>query len=113
MKKKTENHNNGKSSVKDTKMVVPLMYLSNFWRSLEMPLINCKVHLELNWIEDCILSSAGNSTTFEITDTKLHTPIVTLSTKDSINLRKQLSEGFKRSVYWNNYQTKPAIVIEK
>ena len=45
---KTANHNNGKSSVKDTKIVVPLKYLSNFWRSLGMPLINCKVHLELN-----------------------------------------------------------------
>ena len=94
-------------------MGVPLKYLSKFWRSLEMPLVNCKVHLELNWIEDFILSSAGNSARFEITDAKLHTPIVTLSTKDSINLAKQLSEGFKRSVYWNNYQTKPAIVIEK
>ena len=63
-----------------------------------MPLINCKVHLELNWTEDCILSSAGNSTKSEITDTKLHVPIVTLSTKDSENLTKQLSEGFKRSI---------------
>ena len=78
-----------------------------------MPLINCKVHLELNWIEDCILSSAGDSAKFEITDAKLHVPIVTLSTKDSVNLTKQLSEGFKRSVYWNSYQTKPAKVIEK
>ena len=110
---KTANHNNGNSFVKDTKIVVPLKYLSNFWRSLEMPLINCKVHLELNWIEDCILSSAGNSAKFEITDAKLHVPIVTLSTKDSVNLTKQLTEGFKRSVYWNSYQTKPAMVIEK
>ena len=78
-----------------------------------MPLINCKVHLELNWIEDCILSSAGNSTKFEITDAKLHVPIVTLSTKDSVNLTKQLSEGFKRSAYWINYQANPAKVIEK
>ena len=46
------------SSVKDAKLVVPLTYLSNFWRSLEMPLINCKVYFELNWMEDCILSSA-------------------------------------------------------
>ena len=51
--------NNRDSSVKDTKIVVPLKYLGNFWRLLEMPLINCKVYLELNWIEDCILSSAG------------------------------------------------------
>ena len=78
-----------------------------------MPLINCKVYLELNWIEDCILSSAGNSAKFAITDTKLHVPIVTLSTKDSANLAKQLNEGFKRSVYWNSYETKPAKVIEQ
>ena len=78
-----------------------------------MLFINCNVHLELNWIEFCILSSAGNSAKFEITDAKLHVPIVTLSTKDSVNLTKQLSEGFKRSVYWNSYQTKPKKVIEK
>ena len=50
---------------------------------------------------------------FEITDAKLHVPIVTLSTKDSVNLAKQLSEGFKRSVYWNSYETRPAKVIEQ
>ena len=101
------------SSVKDVKIVVPLKYLSNFWRSLEMPLINCKVYLELNWIEDCILSSAGDTAKFAITDAKLHVPIVTLSTKDSVNLTKQLNEGFKRSVYCNSYETKPAKLIEK
>ena len=78
-----------------------------------MSLINCKVFLELNWIEDCISSSAGNSAKFEITDAKLHVPIVTLSTKDSANLTKQLNEGFKRPVYWNSYETKPAKVIEQ
>ena len=56
---------------------------------------------------------AGNSAKFEITDAKLHVPVVTLSAKDSVNLTKQLSEGFKRSVYWNNYQIKPSKVIEK
>ena len=78
-----------------------------------MPLINCKVYLELNWIEDCILSSAGDSAKFAITDAKLHVPIVTLSTKDSTNLTEQLNKGFKRSVYWNSYETKPAKVIEQ
>ena len=78
-----------------------------------MTLINCKVHLELNWIEDCSLPSAGNSAKFEITDAKLHVPIVTLSIKDSVNLAKQSSEGFKKSIYWNSYQTKPVKVIEK
>ena len=91
------------SSVKDITTVVPLMYLSNFWRSLEMPLINCKVHLEINWIENCILSSAGNSAKFEIIDAKIHVPIVTLSTKDYVILKDQLGEGSKRSVYWNSY----------
>ena len=79
-----------------------------------MPLINCKVYLELNWIEDCILSSAAGTAKFA-TDTKLHVPIVTLSTKDlaSANLAKQLNERFKRSVYWNSYETKPEKVIEQ
>ena len=46
-------------------------------------------------------------------DAKLQVPILTLSTKFSVNLTKQLSEGFQRSVSWNSYQTKPAMVIEK
>ena len=104
---------NTNSSVKEAKIVVPLKYLSNFWRSLEMPLINCKIYLELNWIEDCILSSAGDTAKFAITDTKLHVPIVSLSTKESANLANQLNEGFKRFVYWNSYETKPAKVIDK
>ena len=105
--------NNTNSSVKNAKIVVPLKYLSNFWRSLEMPLINCKDFLELNWIEDCILSSAENPSKFEITDAKLHVPLVILSTKDSAYLTKQLNEGFKRSLYWNSYEAKPAEVIEQ
>ena len=56
-------------------------YSSNLVRSLEMPLIKCKVYLELNWIEDCILSSAWNYAKFEIADAKLHVPIVILPTK--------------------------------
>ena len=112
---KTANHNNGKSFVEDTKIVVPLNYLSNFWRSLEIKFkfIRSKFDLELNWIEDCILSSARNCAKCEIADAKLHVLIVTLSSKDSANLARQLNEGFKRSVYWNSYETKPAKVIEK
>ena len=52
---KTANTSDGNSFAKNTKIFVPLKYLSNFWRSLEMPLINWKVHLKLNWIEYCIL----------------------------------------------------------
>ena len=80
--KTTNAVDNTNSSVKKHKN----KYLSNFWRSLEMPLINCKVHLQLNWIEDCILSSDGDSVKFKIADAKLHVPIMTLSTKDNVNL---------------------------
>ena len=59
------------------------------------------------------MSSVGDFSKFEITDAKLHVHIVTSSTKNSVNLTKQLSKGFKRSVYCDNYQTKPAIVIEE
>ena len=72
-----------------------------------------QIHLELNWIEDYILSSAGESVKSNTTDAKLLVPIVTLSTKYNVNLTKQLSNEFKRSIYWNNYQTIPAEVIEK
>ena len=72
-----------------------------------MPSINCRVHLELNWIEEYILSSARDFAKFKKIDTKLHVPIVTLSTKDNVNLTKQLSNGFEKSVYWNKYQTIP------
>ena len=41
------------------KIAVPLKYLSNFWRSIEMPLINCKVELSWKWIENCVLTSAA------------------------------------------------------
>ena len=78
-----------------------------------MPLINCRFYPKLNWIEDCTLSNARDSAKFAITDAKLHVPIVTLSTKDDAILTKQLNERFKRSVYWNSYETKSAKVIEK
>ena len=87
------------------KIVVPLKYLSNFWRSLEMPLINCKVELSLKWTENCMFTTAANANKviFKITDAKLYVPIVTLSTEDNAKLSKLLSEGFKRPVYWKEY----------
>ena len=89
------------------KIAVPLKYLSNFWRSLEMPLINCKVELSLTWNKNCILSSVANDSTFAITDTKLYVPVVTLKTEDNAKLSKLLSEGFKRPIYWNEYKVIP------
>ena len=90
-------------SLKNTKIVIPLKYLSNFFRSVEMLLINFKIHLELNWNNNYVMYGAGtyagddnvNNTeaTFKITSAKLYVPIVTLSTKDNVNLTKQLNEG--------------------
>ena len=98
-----------RDQINDVKIVVPLKYISIFFRSLEMPLINCKIHLELSWNKNCVLSSVdaantANATSFKITKTQLYVTIVTLSTKDTTNLTKQLNEGFKRSVQWNEYK---------
>ena len=96
----TDGANRKKEGVK---IAIPLKYLSNFWRSLEMPLINCKVELSLKWYERCLLTVA-NTATFKITDAKLYVPIVTLSAEDNAKLSKLLGEGFKRSIYWNKYK---------
>ena len=99
------------NNVNNVKLVVPLKYVSNCFRSLEMPLLNCKIDLELTWYKDCMISSvnaaAGQIVSFMITNTKLYVPVVTLSTKDNTNLTKQLNEGFKRTIYWNQYVSKP------
>ena len=76
-------------------------------------MINCKIHLELNWTKTCVTSVKGDDqyvpeitgTTFKITNTKLYVPIVFLSTKDNVKLTKQLNEGFERPVYWNEYKS--------
>ena len=70
-----------------------------------MPLINCKIHLELNWSKECVMSAIAD-TTFKITNTRLYVPIVTFSSKDNVKLVKLFEEEFKRPVYWNEYQTK-------
>ena len=103
-------------SLKNAKIVAPLKYSSNFFRSLEMPLINCKIHLELNWNNNCVMYGAdtyaggdnnnNRETPFQITSTKLYVPVVTFSTEDNENVIKQLNEEFKISVYWNEYKSK-------
>ena len=69
-----------------------------------MLLISCKVKLTLKWYENCILSSAETAATFAITDSKLLVQVVTLKIEDNANLSELLSDGFKRSVYWNKYK---------
>ena len=104
--------NNG--TKKGVQIAVPLKYLSNFWRSWEMALINSKAKLSLKWIENCVLTAAANvsNATFEITDAKLYVPVVTLSAEDNVKLVKQLNEGFKRPVYWNKYKVIDNKVVE-
>ena len=73
--------NNG--NTKDVEIIVPLKYLSIFWRTLEMPLINCEVNLILTWSKDCAITNSTGEGKFAITETKLYIPVVTLSIKDN------------------------------
>ena len=80
----------GNNGTKDVEIMVQLKYLSNFWRTLEMPLINCEVNLILTWSSTCVIIATGvqnQNATFSITDTNLYVPAVTLSTqgKSSFN----------------------------
>ena len=90
----------------NVKVVVPLKYLSNFFRSLEMPFINCKIKLNLTWKKECVLSTGGGEAVFIINDTKLHVPVVPLSREDNKDFTEQRDKGFQRSIYWNEYKTK-------
>ena len=90
----------------NVKIVVPLKYLSNFFRSLEMPLINCKIKLNLTWKKECVLSTDAGDAVFIINDTKLYVPVVTLSKEDNKDFIEQQNKRFQRSIYWNEYKTK-------
>ena len=90
----------------NVKVVVPLKYLSNFFRSLEIHLINCKIKLNLTWKKECVLSTGDDEAVFIINDTKLYVPVVTLSKEDNKDFIEPQNKGFQRSVYWNEYKTK-------
>ena len=78
---------------KDVEIMVLLKYLSNFWRNLEMPLINCEVNLILTWSSTCVITESNGAGTFAITDTKLDVPVVILSTQEITNFLQQLKSG--------------------
>ena len=94
---------------KDVEIMVPLKYLSNFWRTIEMPLINCEVNLILTWSSTCVITNSTGAGTFEITNTKLYVPVVTLSTQDNSKLLQQLKPRFKKVINWNKYLSKPEL----
>ena len=111
----------------DVKAVAPLKYLSNFWRSLNISLINCKIELILTWFKNCVLISKASrevnygadpvvrkidnpqNAIFEITDTRLYVLVVTLSKENNIKLLKQLKSVFKRTIKWNKYRSQMTI----
>ena len=97
---------------KNLEIDVPLKHVSNFWRSLDMPLTNCAVFLTLTWSKNYVLTNittqaaqgnnptigAPTNVTFQIAHTKLCVPVVTLSTKNDKKLLKQLRIGFKGTI---------------
>ena len=92
-----------------------LKYLSNFWRTLEILLINCEIELILTWSRDCVIiyTNVDNQVpTFTITETNLYVPVVTLSTQDNAKLLPQLKSGFKRTISWNKYLAKPELLAQ-
>ena len=107
VKIKGQTRNNG---TKDVEIMVPLKYLSNFWRTLEMPLINCEVNLILRWSSLCVITNSDGAGRFAITDTKLYAPVVTLSTQENTKFLQQLKSGFKRVINWNKYLSKPELL---
>ena len=97
---------------KDVEIMVPLKYLNNFWRTLEMPLINCEVNLILTWSSTCVTTNYNGAGTFAITDAKLYVPVVTLSTQENNKFLQQLKSGFKRVINWNKYLSKRELLAQ-
>ena len=101
--------------INNVEIMVPLKYLSNFWRTLEMPLINCEVNLILTWSADCVIiytDVANHIPTFAITEANLYVPVVTLSTQDNAKVLTQLKSGFKIAISWNRFLSKPKLLAE-
>ena len=110
-------------SLTNAKVVIPLKYLSNFWKSLNIPLINCEVELILTWSKNWVLADmttrnaqrdnpaivAPSGAKFKITDTKLYVPVLTLSKENDIKLLEQLKSGFKKTTKWSKYRSQMTI----
>ena len=107
-----------KNGTQEVELPIPLKYLGNFWRALNIPLISSEVSLELKWDRNCIITSleqrdigGGNrdntptGATLAINDSKLYVPAATLSKDDEIKLLTNLKSGFKREIIWNKYRS--------
>ena len=99
----------GNNGTKDVEIIVPLKYLSNIWKTLEMPLIN----LILTWPANCIIvytNVGDHNATFTIIDTKFHVPVVALLTQDNAKLLQHWEPGFNRIVNWSKYLSRPELL---
>ena len=107
-----------KNGTQEVQLAIPLKYLGNFWRVLNILLISCEVSLELKWDKNCVITSleqrdigggnrynAPTGATLAINDCKLYVPVVTLSKDDEIKLLTNLKSGFKREIIWNKYRS--------
>ena len=107
-----------KNGTQEVELTIPLKYLGNFWRALNIPLISCEVSLELKWDKNSVITSleqrdigggnrdnAPTGATLAINDCKLYVPAVTLSKDDEIKLLTNLKSGFKREIIWNKYRS--------
>ena len=112
------NYVRNNSGKKNVELAIPLKYLGNFWRALNMLLISCEVSLELKWNKNCVITSqqievdldGANTATptgasIAINDCKLYVPIVTLSKDNEIKLLTNLKSGFTREIIWNKYRS--------
>ena len=113
--------NTNNQGTKDIELAIPLKYLGNFWRALNIPLISCEVSLELKWDKNCVITSleqrviaganplardnAPKGATLATTDCKLYLTAVTLPKDDEIRLLTNLKSGFKTEIIWNKYRS--------
>ena len=106
---------NNDERIDGVELMVPLKYLSNFWRTLEISLINWEVELILDWFENCVVIStniANQVPTFTMTETNLYVLVVTLSTQDNTKLLPQLKSGFKKTISWNRNLAKLELLAQ-
>ena len=92
-------------NTKDFEIVAPLNYLSNFFRTQKMPLINYQINLLLIWSASCFITNLTSTRTFTITYTKIYVSMVTLSSQNSRTLIQNLKLVYKQTNSWNKWQS--------
>ena len=137
-KTKTIGSTSNDNNILDAEVAIPLKYLSNFWKSLDFPLIKCEIELDLRWTKNCVISEisrtdrvasnknanpsvsevAATATTeakFQVNNVKIYVSVVTLSINDNVKFLENTKQGFKRTISWSKYRSEtksqPKIVI--